>query len=238
MTFLWTIQQPPPAEAPEFVIEAYNNIKPYLETFLTGPHPYRKGVMCPFMPKALLSNEIYFSCIEKRRSDQEIISLIENCITFYKARARKTPGAIIILFEPDLDTSRLLRIHIEAKPICIKSELMIGALYKDSPAPSLHSNSYFPLRTTIPTLVLRDLTSQDLLFLNPDHYNIKQKIGFLDSFINKFSPHDGKGFTGKQLAQAKALRNAYAKTRMKNTVALVILSASVALCTLLALGIN
>ncbi|MCY1182022.1 hypothetical protein D9M73_225590 [compost metagenome] len=85
--------------------------------------------------------------------------------------------------------------------------------------------------------MLSDLTPQDLLFLNPDHYNIKQ-IGFWDSFINKFSPHDGKGFTGKQLAQAKALRNAYAKTRMKNTVALVMLSASVALCALLALGIN
>ncbi|WP_435653182.1 DUF6875 domain-containing protein [Pseudomonas putida] len=119
----------------------------------------------------------------------------------------------------------------------MKSELMIGALCKDSPAPSLHSNSYFPLRTTTPTLMLSDLTPQDLLFLNPDHYNIKQ-IGFWDSFINKFSPYDGKGFTGKQFAQAKALRNAYANTRMKNTVVLVMLSASVALCALLALGIN
>lgn len=236
MTSLWTIQQSLPDDLPEFAIEAYSDIKPYLEIFLTGNHPHRKGVMCPFMPKALRSNEIYFSCVENSRSDQEIISLIENCITFYKARARKPPGAIMIIFEPDFDIARLLRIHIEAKPTCIKSELMIGALYKDSPAPSLHSKSYFPLRTPTPTLVLRDLTSQDLIFLNPDHYNIKQKIGFLDAFINKFSFYDGKGFIGKQLAEAKALRSRYARARTRNAGAIAMLSVSIILFALFAIG--
>ncbi|MDD0841422.1 DUF6875 domain-containing protein [Pseudomonas sp. Gutcm_11s] len=219
MPNIWAIDTSPPAGSPRFVEKAYAGIKPYLEVFLTRQHPFRNGVMCPFMPKALEVNEVYFSYFDSNGSDKEIQTLIKECISFYKSRDIKAHGTVIILFEDGFDVMRLLRAHITAKVNCIRNGLMIGVLYKDSPAPSLHSNDYFPLRTPTPTLVLRDLTSQDLLFLEPEHYGVREKLSFLNSFIKKFSTPNVKGYTKKQVEQALLLRKQY-RTQALRKIAL------------------
>lgn len=222
---LWSIAEPVPIDAPSFVNTCCEGVLPYLRDFLTAPHPHRNGVMCPFMPKALAENNVYLTYFESRHSDQQLFELIRSCITFYKARGNRSFGAVVILFEADFDIVRLLRIHIAAKPDCIKDELMIGALYKDSQAPSLHSHHYFPLRTPTPTLVLRDLTAQDLQFLTPGHYGVFSKLKFLNSFIGKFSSEHVKGYAKSKVGEALAMRRRY---RM-------ILGAGVGLCVVLVL---
>ncbi|WP_347881646.1 DUF6875 domain-containing protein [Pseudomonas sp. GD03867] len=212
MTQIWTIGDSAPVDSPKFVQSCYESVTPYVEGFLTALHPYRNGVMCPFMPKALAEKNIYFTYFDSKDTDQRLQHLIGKCINFYKSRPNTSFGAVIILFEQDFDILRLLRMHIDAKANCIKNELMIGALYKDSQAPSLHSADYFPLRTPTPTLVLRDLTAQDLQFLNPGHYGVISKLKFLNSFIKKFSTPDMKGHTKIKVTEAIMLRRRHRLT--------------------------
>lgn len=209
MTPLWTIGDSAPADAPLFVESCYKSVTPYLEKFLTASHPYRNGVMCPFMPKALADKNIYFAYFDASNTDKNLQALIEYCVDFYKSSPKASFGAVIILFEHEFDILRLLRAHIAAKTYCIRNELMIGALYEDSQASSLHSEEYFPLRTPTPVLVLRDLTAQDLQFLDPGHYGIISKLKFLNSFITKFSTPSTKGYTKTKVDEAKILRQQY-----------------------------
>lgn len=209
MIRIWSIDESLPVDSPSFVETSRNAVTPYLKKFLTAPHPFRKGVMCPFMPKALASNDVHFTYFDSKCKDQELQNLIRFCVEFYKSRHDTSFGAIIILFESEFDILRLLRAHIDAKANCIENGVMLGALYKDSPASSLHSEEYFPLRTPTPILVLRDLTVQDLQFLNPDHYGVLAKLKFLNSFIQKFSAPPMKGYAKNQVNEAKLLRRSY-----------------------------
>ncbi|MEX3773768.1 DUF6875 domain-containing protein [Pseudomonas sp. MYb118] len=206
---VWSINEPVPTGLPEFVKTSFEGVSPYLRNFLTAQHPHRNGVMCPFMPKALADNNIHLTYFETQGTDKQLLELIRGCVAFYKQRTTPSFGAVIILLEEGFDIVRLLRVHIAAKPDCIREELMIGALYKDSQAPSLHANNYFPLRTPSPTLVLRDLTAQDLQFLTPGHYGLFSKLKFLNSFIGKFSGAHLKGYAKAKVSEAVILRRRY-----------------------------
>jgi len=202
MAKIWKIGNSPPSGAPEFAYSSHKGVIPYIQNFLTSPHPYRSGAMCPFMPRALAERNIYFTYFETEKTDQELQQLIKFCSDFYKNNRNNSFGAVIILFNEEFDLNRLLRAHIKAKITCIDNELMIGALYKESQASSLHSQDYFPLRTPTPVLVIRDLTTQDLQFLHPNHYGIISKIKFLNKYIQKFSKPSAKGKTKeKQMKQ-------------------------------------
>lgn len=209
MNKTWRIGDLVPENSPAFVKSCYEGVLPYLTDFLTAQHPHRNGVMCPFMPKALGSKNVHFTYFKSSDTDLQLQELIAACVDYYKNREDSTYGALVILLEDNFDMHRLLRAHIDAKHNCIKNELMLGALYKDSQAPSLHSQEYYPLRTPTPILVLRDLTAQDLQFLSPDHYGIYSKIKFLNSFINKFSAQTTKGFTKTKVDEAVSLRRKY-----------------------------
>ncbi len=209
MACIWKIGDFPPREAPDFVSPAYDGVKPYLLNFLTAPHPYRSGVICPFMPRALAGKNIYFTYFESKNIDKELQQLITHCINFYKANRQDSFGAMIILFEAEFDVLRLLQAHIKAKSSCISNGLMLGALYKGSQAPSLHSDQYFPLRTPTPIFVMRDLTAHDLQFMHPNHYSTFSKIIFLNSFLRKFSKSSSQGKIRTKVDEALLLRRKY-----------------------------
>lgn len=209
MTCIWKIGDFPPPETPDFVSSAYDGLTPYLLEFLNAPHPYRSGVMCPFMPRALAGKNIYFTYFDSNKTDKELQQLIRLCIDFYKVNRHCAFGAIIILFEAEFEIIRLLKAHIKAKSTCISNEIMPGALYKESQAPSLHSDKYFPLRTPTPIFVMRDLTIHDLQFMHPNHYSTFSKIKFLNSFIRKFSKSPSQGKIRIKLKEAILLRSKY-----------------------------
>ncbi|WP_369811668.1 DUF6875 domain-containing protein [Pseudomonas citrulli] len=201
---LWSIDSFESRNVPDFVRNAYTDILPYIKSFLTSKHPHRNGVVCPFMPQAIKNQEIYFTYFEPQHNCDETIT---NCLKFYTShRDKKTFGAIIILFPEDFSIEELLKIHIRNKEQCIRQSMMLGALYRTSSAPSLHSSEYYPLRTPTPILVLRDITASDLVFLEPDHYSLKSKHIFLSAFIRHFSADRRSSYTDLQLAKAITLR--------------------------------
>lgn len=213
---IWDLNTCQNGNIPTNVQPLFNDISPYILNFLTSPHPFRKGVMCPFMPKAIESGNVYFSYY---RDDTEIIS---NCINFF-IKDDSSAKTIIILFDKNYPIDELLRLHIKNKVKCVKKNIMLGALFENSDAASLHSKEYFPLRTPNPVLVLRNITPSDLIFLSPEHHSYLDKINFLNSFIKAYKNKKSK-YIKKQINEAKKYRNYYIfKISFKYIVLLVLL---------------
>lgn len=208
----WTIKTFQNVTTPEWTREYYSNLLPYVTKFLTSQHPYRKGVMCPFMPKAIKEDLVYFTYLDSEEFS-ECNAIINSSIDFFRNQIGENNGSIIIILKETMPIERILNAHIKNKKKCIKNSIMLGVLYENNSATSLHSDKYFPLRTPSPTLVLRNLTSSDLMFLDPTHYSRLERIYFLSAFIKRFSSASSKG-TQREVEHAKTLR-------MKHTARLI-----------------
>lgn len=203
---VWTTSSGCPDDMPEKVHEIYKGLLPYIEDFLVNKHPFRKGVVCPFMPPALKNNEIYYLSAPSV-NEAECIQVIERMCNYYMSTPRQGAGAVIIMFDSAQDIRPLLQAHMKMKKYCIRRELMLGVLFKDSDAPSLHSENFYPLRTPTPVIVIRDVTISDLQFLQPNHHSIMDKVDFLNSYIKKFSPRREKSkIFADGVSEAIALR--------------------------------
>jgi len=221
MTLFWSTGTFDKLSIPENIINIYNGILPYVKSFLCSPHPYRKGIMCPFVPAALRKDSLYFTYYDDTQISesgqvtfQEKSKLfIRKCIEFYISTilTKGVFGALIILFPKDYDIKDLLEIHFINKKKCVDNYLMIGALWDKNPAQSLHKSDFYPLRTPTPILVIRDITVQDLVFLDPKHYSIRMRISFLNSFIKKFTNKSKNKQEINQVRQAISIQNAYLK---------------------------
>jgi len=227
MTSIWSLTSAPPEDVPNHVAKLQEGLIPYLTQFLTSRHPHRGGVMCPFMPKALENDDIFVSLFDANMSVSHLQESLKACIDFFKQRESLGHGAIVIMFAPSADLVKLHQLHVAGKLLCMEKDLMLGLLYRDSSAPSLHSHDYFPLRTPTPTMVIRDLTSQDLQFLTPDHYGTKEKIRFLNSYIKKFSGTEGKRSLMKQVTGAKTLRLRYRAASLTRNLAAFLFGSAV-----------
>lgn len=203
----WTLRTYCPAELPEWVVSNYEGLVPYVKDFLTSKHPHRNGVMCPFVPKAIKDDLIYFTYFDNEAESDED-ALIENSVKFFSDYIGSQNGSIIVIFKENFPIERMHDLHIRNKEKCIRSWIMLGLLYRTSSASSLHSEQYFPLRTPTPVAVLRNLTSSDLVFLDPTHYSKKQRVSFLSAFIDRFSI-GASAFTARQVEIATKLRNKY-----------------------------
>lgn len=215
LSSVWTIDTYAAESVPNFAVELYEGVLPYIVDFLCSRHPYRKGKVCPFVPMALKQERIFFTAFEKGHSSKNFKSdaksfLISCCDYYLETKTNhQSFGALIILFPKNYPIAKLLEIHLDAKEFCVKKSLMLGALWRDNQAKSLHCDDFFPLRTPTPTLVLRDLTLPDLLFLSPRHYGIRKRILFLTSFIDRFYCNKGDQIQRSEVIEAIKLRKKY-----------------------------
>lgn len=232
----WTQKTYDPFRQPEFVRQVYPGVSEYVTEFLCAPHPYRKGAMCPFVPVALKKDHIFYSCI-KIGNVTDAVKKVFEFIDYYLALKEKCDifsSSLIVLFENSYPIEDLIEIQYQCKEICIQRYLMIGALYPTNQSPSLHNASYYPLRTPSPVLVLRDLTASDLIFLDPSHYNIKKRIGFLKSFIRRFESAKSESIV-QQLDSARALLGSYEKKYFRKRISIIFILAALLLIALYAI---
>lgn len=142
----------------------------------------------PFVRSSLQADGLVFSYIDEDqfgKAWRQLVDRISEYIDF-KTNYLDSRTSMIILLPPEISEETLLKLQARAKKICVYRKIMIGALYPESDAPSLHSDAYFPLRTPTPTLVLRDLVPMDILFLVQERHNRLEKLSFLGSYIDKF----------------------------------------------------
>ncbi|SMP35095.1 DUF6875 domain-containing protein [Shimia sagamensis] len=190
----WPTNSPPPPDLPRQILQAHMLTSAYVNEFLVDQHPYRKGHVCPFVKSSLIIEGVVFSFVEATDGTElknQVKQRIQEYLDF-KSDFQETQSSMVILFPASFSERTLVKLQLSLKAYCIKREIMIGALYPNSTAPSLHSEDYFPLRTPTPTLVLRDLVPMDILFLTQDRHHSVSKIGFLKEYIQKFSDHPSK----------------------------------------------
>lgn len=221
MSIFWSIQTFDPKQTSEATQLVYNEILAYVQSFLVSQHPHRGGTMCPFVPKALKYDRIFFSESSKRDNARGHKEKIIECINFFKAESATTDvlGSLIILFPSNYEISKLLEIHRDNRMLCIRNGLMMGALYPTNQAPSLHNKEYYPSRTPSPTLVLRNMVPNDLVFLGPSLEISKNKLVFLHIFLSLFRKDSAvniqKYITDAEHLYQKYTRKLYRERAMK-----------------------
>lgn len=217
---VWTIADDSALSCLPEAKSIYAGILPYIDEFLTSKHPYRKSVVCPFVPAAIRNDKIYFAyCDENIAPDL----FIEQCISYYiNSTAYRKFGAMILIFPKSYKIEQLLDLHLANKQKCVAKSLMLGALWPQNQAQSLHSKDFFPLRTPTPILVIRDITVHDLTFMDPGYYNLKTRLCFLNEFINTFNENKSK-MAKQQVDMAKKIKQKYQrKLNIKRGIFVVI----------------
>ena len=86
---------------------------------------------------------------------------------------------------------------------------MIGALYSTSQAPSLHCDTWYPLRTPIPVLVIRDMVPNDITFIDSSPEHLINKLLFVRSFLRVVSKLSCTINSNVWVQQAYNLRRTY-----------------------------
>jgi uncharacterized protein DUF6875 len=185
---LWGPEEGPPHGSPRWVWASHKAVVPYVREFLTAPHPYRPGAMCPYVPGALRSGSIYFAAGTPEADRRELLKAMRLRIEiFLKIRPVSEPSALTVLFPDAYPLEDLLRIHRNLKVWCVQRYLMVGVLSPRSEAWSIHSRDFFPLRTPVPTLVVRDMALFDTQFLIDGPYSVHQRIAFLGAYLRCFN---------------------------------------------------
>lgn len=203
---IWSLEDLAPEGCPEWVTSSHHAVSPYIREFLTAPHPHRSGAMCPYVPGALRSGSIFLSAGAVDGSTGELMNTARSAIErFRELRDPDNSSALIILFPENHSIQDLLHIHRDLKVWCVERHLMVGVLSPESEAWSLHSRDFFPLRTPVPTLVVRDMALFDTQFLVDGPYSVRHRLSFLDAYLERFGD--------SRLRDRAEVRNAWEQRR-------------------------
>lgn len=149
--------------------ESISLVRPYLEEFLVARHALRAGPVCPFMPSALRAHQVFFAVGDTARG-----SRLESRRTMEIARrvwagekGKYRYSALVILYPVSSSSEFVSEVQRRAKVAAIRE-------------------SYFPLRTPVPTIVYRDMVPFDLLFLNEPRFSARRRAEFLRRYIEQY----------------------------------------------------
>ena len=175
----------------------------YLREFLSKPHPLlgRPGPTCPFVPKALKLDSMRVGVVNSgaHPAPEAMQQLVRGFIPVFEG-LHPTGGptavfkAILLLF-PDvpLDAAREV---IDGTQLALKEEfvaqgLMLGEFHLANNSRGLRNAEFYPLRTVCPTLAIRHMVPQDLVFLTGEQYSDEKRKVFLQSYVKRMG--DAKG---------------------------------------------
>jgi len=186
----------------------------YVRQFLAKPHPLvgRKGPVCPFVPKSLKLDSLYFGLVrtDGPTSKHLVERAARSFLTRYASLAPTDPKtevfkAVVLLF-PDVPIDKASDV-IDAVQVLLKPEfvalgLMIGEFHKRNNTSGLRNPSFFPLRTPHPSLAIRRIVPTDLAFLAVDKYPAGLRVRFLVSYLAQFGK-DGSAAAKKAKTEAE-----------------------------------
>ncbi|MEB3357026.1 MAG: hypothetical protein VKK04_09885 [Synechococcales bacterium] len=170
----------------------------WVRDFLGNPHPElgRPGPVCPFVPRALQQNTVYFSAVPANGgSVDELTALVATyCHTFLELEPKTGPLSVyksILLIFPDVETQNagdlIDVVQQNLKPLFVDQGLMIGEFHGRSNSPGLHNPIFRPLRSPIPMLAIRFMAESDLPFLSRMTDSAELRLRYLRAYINRMS---------------------------------------------------
>ena len=102
--------------------------------------------------------------------------------------------ALLLLF-PDVPLAEAPRLidgtQAALKEECVAKGLMLGEFHLANNATGLHSETFYPLRTVCPTLAIRHMVPNDLVFLTGAQYDDRKRAAFLRAYVAKMEGAKG-----------------------------------------------
>ncbi|MEH1870470.1 DUF6875 domain-containing protein [Nostoc sp.] len=192
-------------------------IMDWVKIFLARPHPDlgRRGVVCPFVPSSLKSNNIWLAVIHtKNLCLEQVEAIVKSYLDIFLKKEADDDDkelaiskAFVLIF-PDVhieEASKVIDgVQKKLKPMFVESGLMLGEFHNRTENPGLHNPNFRPLRSPIPLLVIRPMTEIDLTFLmSPDNPHLC--IRYLEAYLNHFGHKITDEIKFKDAHQALAL---------------------------------
>ncbi|PHM44533.1 hypothetical protein Xmau_01690 [Xenorhabdus mauleonii] len=170
----------------ETTSSALKTIAQWSIDYLCHPHPElgRAGVVCPYTPISIKKKTFWLTEIktEGRKEEdikQDIISL---AYLFHKQEPQEGEDAqfkTIVSVWSDISVKALARFHQEMKPVFLHEGLMFGEFFSSCKKRGLWNANFYPLRSPIPLLAIREILEADIVFLS-------ESMEFVEEYINKY----------------------------------------------------
>ena len=148
----------------------------WAEHYLCTPHGLlgREGPVCPFVRPSLSKNLFWLAA---HRGAAESPCEVDHLMLAYRdwfaelepsSDASSIYKTILVIF-PDLRAEEapafIDDVHARLKSEFVKRGLMIGQFHADCPEPGVRNESFMPLRSPVPMLIIREMTKFDLPFV-------------------------------------------------------------------------
>lgn len=142
-------------------------------SYLCNPHPElgRSGAVCPWTPPSIKRETFWLVDIDVAgRAEQAVCRDILGLIEGFKRNAPQEGNAsqfkaIVGVLHGLDDPERVNHFHALLKPQFLEAGLMLGEFYSLCPKPGLRSDTFNPLRSPVPLLVIREMVELDIAFL-------------------------------------------------------------------------
>ncbi|MEQ2026053.1 DUF6875 domain-containing protein [Xenorhabdus szentirmaii] len=165
---------------------ALKTIAQWCIDYLCHPHSElgRTGVVCPYSPIAIKKETFWLTEIKtKGRKEEDIKRDIINLSSLFHKQepweGENTQFKTILSVWNDASIKDLVRLHQEVKPIFLHKGLMFGEFYSDCEKRGLWNSNFYPLRSPIPLLVVREMLEADIVFLS-------ESMAFVEEYIHKY----------------------------------------------------
>ena len=150
----------------------------WMSSYVARPHPElgRRGPVCPYVGQALAAVGVELtSCRFGEEQDLERMKLaigegMERFRELSRAAGASGPSALVVTF-PDLrEENRHLvdEAHLACKTEAVSEGVMLGQFHPSCDAPAVHNPAFAVNRSPVPLIVVRAMSSHDVLFLDSD----------------------------------------------------------------------
>jgi hypothetical protein len=179
--------------------DAYKTIIDWTRAYLCRPHADlgREGPVCPFTLPSLNQQHYWLtSHLGSKLDHDRLADVIERLREwFFDLEPKMGPQAIlktIILIFPELShedaRSEIEIIHKRIKPDFVRRGVMLGQFYQGCPETGLWNDSFYPLESPLPLLVIRSMVPSDFPFLHGRRGNGDMLIAYLNRFGTHIPP--------------------------------------------------
>lgn len=197
--------------------EALVEIVEWCESFLGRPSSLvgRSGNVCPFVPEAIVRESLKFAVVPLKGRNQEAVREIEEVIPAFRHKFLANEKALnkidifgswILLF-PDVSAAEAEQIidvpQRKMKPDFVREGLMLGEFHPTSRSPGIRNQSFRPLRSPHPLLVIRHMVESDIEFLSRPFDPAPIRVESLKAYLR---------FLGSSVSVSSLIR---AKTALK-----------------------
>ena len=172
----------------EIILAKVMQMHAWASLYLRSPHQDlgRVGPVCPFVPLAIKKNTFLIThhlCYPDTTID-DIQALMRDYKVHFQALAKahypindKYCSFMIVFVSATHDATYLIdliqRVQTELKPHFIKDNTMIGQFFDGCDVQGIHNKAFKPFDAPVPTLAIRTLMPQDLVFVTDTAENMR-----------------------------------------------------------------